>query len=107
MSHKHQVARTTITAAFAVIILVLGTTLAHAQAFADLKSALVDYSKADAQPRKTCEDLGKFKSKEIVQIAAAAMPAASNVPAHCRVTGLISPEIAFEVSLPAKWNGRF
>src|SRR5260370_42284252 len=29
------------------------------------------------------------------------------VPAHCRVTGLLSPEIAFEVSLPAKWNGRF
>ena len=28
-------------------------------------------------------------------------------PAHCRVTGLLSPEIAFEVSLPAKWNGRF
>src|SRR5947209_2309757 len=28
-------------------------------------------------------------------------------PAHCRVTGVLSPEIAFEVSLPAKWNGRF
>jgi feruloyl esterase len=85
----------------------VATTPARAQAFADLKSALVDYSKADIQPRKTCEDLGKFKSKELVQIAATTMPAASGAPAHCRVTGLIAPEIAFEVSLPAKWNGRF
>jgi len=67
----------------------------------------VDYSKADLQPRKTCEDLSKFKSKEIVQIAAAPMPASNTAPAHCRVTGVISPEVAFEVSLPAKWNGRF
>ena len=42
-----------------------------------------------------------------MQINAVAMPAASGAPEHCRVTGLISPEIAFEVSLPAKWNGRF
>ena len=35
------------------------------------------------------------------------MPASSAAPAHCRVMGLLSPEIAFEVSLPANWNGRF
>jgi feruloyl esterase len=79
----------------------------HAQAFADLKSALVDYSKSDLEPRKACEALGKFKSKEIAQIMAVAMPASAAAPAHCRVTGLLSPEIAFEVSLPARWNGRF
>jgi len=84
---------------------------ARAQAFADLKTALVDYSQADLAPRKACEALGKFKSKDIVQISAAMMPAVSAggaaAPAHCRVTGQLSPEIAFEVSLPAKWNGRF
>ncbi|HWF07574.1 MAG TPA: tannase/feruloyl esterase family alpha/beta hydrolase, partial [Bryobacteraceae bacterium] len=79
----------------------------HAQAFADLKSALADYSKSDLEPHKACEALGKFKSKEIAQINAVAMPASAAAPAHCRVTGLLSPEIAFEVSLPAKWNGRF
>jgi feruloyl esterase len=78
-----------------------------AQVFADLKSALVDYSKADIEPRKTCEALIKFKSKEIVQIAASQIPATAPTPSHCRVTGILSPEIAFEVSLPAKWNGRF
>jgi feruloyl esterase len=80
---------------------------ATAQAFADLKSALVDYSKSDLEPRKACEALGNFKSKDIAQISAAMTPAATGVPAHCRVSGLLSPEIAFEVSLPAKWNGRF
>jgi hypothetical protein len=104
MLHKRMIRRQT---AVTVVFLALGTLPAKAQVFADLKSALVDYSTAEIQPRKTCEDLGKFKSKEIVQIAAAAIPPASGAPANCRVTGLLSPEIAFEVSLPAKWNGRF
>ncbi len=77
------------------------------QAFADLKSALVDYSQSNLEPRKACEELATFKSKEIVQIHAAMTPASAAVPAFCDVTGLLSPEIAFEVSLPAKWNGRF
>jgi hypothetical protein len=80
---------------------------ARAQAFANVKSALVDYSKADLSPRKACEALSTFKSKDIAQISAAMIPPAGAAPAHCRVTGVLSPEIAFEVSLPAKWNGRF
>ncbi len=94
-------------AACAILLITGAATQARAQAFADLKNALVDYSKADLEPRKACETLGKFKSAEIAQIAAVSVPAAGMTPAHCRVTGLLSPEIAFEVSLPAKWNGRF
>lgn len=89
------------------ILMLSGSLPGRAQAFADLKSALVDYSKADIEARKSCEELDKFKSKDIVQIMAAAMPSSDAAPAFCRVTGLLSPEIAFEVSLPAKWNGRF
>src|SRR5947209_13762419 len=51
--------------------------------------------------------MGKFKSKDIAQINAAAMPAGATTPAHCRITGTLAPEIAFEISLPARWNGRF
>jgi len=80
---------------------------AQAQAFADLKSALVDYSKADAVPRRSCESLSRYRSKEVVEIHAAAIAAEGAVPAHCRVTGTLKPEIAFEVSLPPRWNGRF
>ena len=91
----------------AVVAIVVAGTPARAQAFADLKNALVDYSKADIAPRKGCEEMGKFKSSDIAQITAVAMPADTAAPAHCRVSGLLSPEIAFEVSLPARWNGRF
>jgi hypothetical protein len=80
---------------------------AHGQAFSDLKNALVDYSKSDHEPRKACEALGQFKSKEIAQITATVVAAGAAAPAHCRVSGVLSPEIAFEVSLPARWNGRF
>jgi hypothetical protein len=88
-------------------LMAASVTTVRAQAFADLKTALVDYSKADMEPRETCEALDKFKAREIVQIMAAEMPASASAPVHCRVTGMLSPEIAFEVSLPAKWNGRF
>ena len=72
----------------------------------ELKTALVDYAKANIDPHKACEEMGKFKSKDIAQINAAAMPAGATTPAHCRVTGLLSPEIAFEVSLPSKCASR-
>lgn len=85
----------------------LVTATAHAQVFADLQSALVDYSKAELTPRKMCEALSTYKGKEIARISAVNIPATTVAPAHCRVTGTLSPEIAFEVSLPAKWNGRF
>jgi feruloyl esterase len=77
-----------------------------AQPFSEHASALVDYEKADWQPGKTCEQIGKFEAQELVQITAMMIPAGA-APEHCRVTGLLAPEIAFEVSLPAKWNGRF
>jgi hypothetical protein len=88
-------------------VLALAGPYARAQAFNDLKSSLVDYSKADLEPRKVCDAMGKFKAKDIAQISSTMTVASSNAPAHCRVTGVLSPEIAFEVSLPSKWNGRF
>jgi feruloyl esterase len=99
---------TTINTALLGAILIAGTTLpAHAQAFAELKSALVDYSKAETEPRKACEAMSGFKSRDIAGISSVMIAADAAAPAHCRITGVLSPEIAFEVSLPAKWNGRF
>jgi feruloyl esterase len=91
----------------AIALIAVSGIPARAQAFAELKTALVDYSKADIQPHKTCDAMGAFKSKDIAMISAAQIPADASSPTHCRVTGLLSPEIAFEVSLPDKWNGRF
>lgn len=93
--------------AFAAVLGLVAVEPGFSQAFADAKGASVDYSKAEISPRKPCDTLTKFKAKEIVEIHATAIPASNNVPAHCRVTGVLSPEIAFEVSLPEKWNTRF
>ncbi len=80
---------------------------ARAQVFADLKSSAVDYGKADLAPKNACDGMGNFKDKEIVEIHAARVAATAQAPAYCKVTGVISPEVAFEVSLPDKWDGRF
>src|SRR5512146_2432541 len=100
-------AATSLSLVLGTAIFLLAAPAVRAQVFADAKTALVDYSKAELEPRKICEDLGKFKSKEIAQITAVAMPATSSAPDFCRVTGLLRPELAFEVSLPVHWNGRF
>ncbi len=89
------------------ILMAVSAAPGRAQDFANVKDALVDYSKANIKARKGCEELGKFRSKDLVQITAVAAPATGETPAYCHVTGLLAPEIAFEVSLPANWNGRF
>ncbi len=94
-------------AALVAMLVATGAAPLRAQAFADLKKAQVDYSKAGVKPRNACESLANFKSKDIAQIKAVTAPAEGTAPAHCEVTGTLSPEIAFEVSLPATWNGRF
>ena len=88
-------------------ILLTHATSANAQAFADLKSSLVDYSVGDAEPRITCEALQtSFKDKDVVSLTTRVVAAAADAPAHCRVSGVLSPEIGFEVNLPARWNHR-
>ena len=89
------------------VLLTLAAVLGRAQDFSGAKAALVDYSKAELEPGEACQAVGNFKSKDIVQITAAAVAATDATPSYCHVTGLLSPEIAFEVSLPDKWNGRF
>jgi feruloyl esterase len=83
------------------------TSAVQAQAFANVKSALVDYSKADLIPHESCESMRAYTSKDVAEIHAATIAADGTVAAHCRVTGVLKPEIAFEVSLPERWNGRF
>src|SRR6185503_4190632 len=80
---------------------------AWAQAFANAKSSLANYSSADSAPKKTCESLSTFKGKDIVAIQARVVAATADTPQHCRVTGTISPEVAFEINLPDRWNQRF
>ena len=48
-----------------------------------------------------------LKSKELVDIKTTVIAQTEDVPAHGRVSGVLKPEIGFEVNLPARWNRRF
>jgi hypothetical protein len=80
---------------------------AAAQAFANASTSLTKYSLAESTPSKPCESLSSFKAEGIVAIAARVVPATADTPQHCRVIGTITPEVAFEINLPDRWNQRF
>lgn len=71
------------------------------------KDTPVDYTKADITPAKTCEAMSRFKSDDILKLEAGEKPPEGDIPGFCKVRGTLAPEIAFEVNLPEKWNGRF
>jgi len=91
----------------AAAALTLSAPQARAQAFAGAAGSASRYSQARIAPHRSCESLGQFSARELVTLTAQAVAATTAAPAHCRVSGVLSPEIAFEVSLPAHWNGRF
>jgi tannase/feruloyl esterase len=78
-----------------------------AQPFANAKTSLAGYGAASTAPKKACESLSGFKGKEITTIQSRVVMATGDAPQHCRVTGIIAPEVAFEVDLPDRWNRRF
>jgi hypothetical protein len=82
-------------------------TPALAQPFANAKSSLANFTVADTAPRKACDALSSFTSEGVVSIQARVVAATADTPAHCRVVGTITPEVAFEVNLPDRWNRRF
>ena len=80
---------------------------AQAQPFAQRATGAVDYDRAMGAPAKACAELRNRPLEDVVALRATAVPESSAAPAHCRVSGTIAPAIAFEVSLPERWNGRF
>jgi feruloyl esterase len=79
---------------------------AHAQPFANARSSQAQYSNATLRPAAQCEQVDLEGIADVVEIAAHTVAREGNTPQHCRVTGALSPEIAFEVNLPTPWNGR-
>ena len=80
--------------------------IAVAQPFANARAAQAGFVGGDLKPAAACEQLNTRGIADVVEIAARTVAAEGNTPQHCRVSGTLSPEVAFEVSLPAEWNGR-
>ncbi len=74
--------------------------------FLDAGRSAIDYRVAEVEAQRACHDLRRLAGGQLTIVAADAMPAAAGIPAFCRVTGVIAPEIQFEVALPLKWNRR-
>jgi len=94
-----------IVASSVVLSLSLGS-FAAAQPFANAGSSQAQYASGSLRPAARCEQLDVRGIADVVEITARSVAAEGDTPQHCRVAGLLSPEIAFEVNLPAAWNGR-
>jgi hypothetical protein len=90
-----------------VLLRVAGAVPVASQPFADAQSSVAGYTVANLTAQRSCDSMASFRGDGITALEARVVPATADAPQHCRVTGLIAPEIAFEVSLPDRWNGRF
>jgi hypothetical protein len=93
----------------AMVMAVMWATVATAaaQPFANAASSVSRYAVADSMPARACDSLSTFKGDGIASVEARVIPATADAPPHCRVSGTITPEVAFEVNLPDRWNQRF
>ena len=84
-----------------------GALAQNGYSFTDAANSAVHYDVAPAKPAMSCVSVANLATAETTIISVRIVPEADGVPEHCRVTGLIQPEIRFELNLPIKWNRRF
>jgi feruloyl esterase len=90
-----------------IIVGLAGARLAaqNSSQFRDWKASALSGG-GDANPAVACASLVSLTGYEFSVLSAIVIPASSDAPEYCRVSGLIQPEIRFEVNLPTPWNGR-
>ncbi len=79
----------------------------QAQAFSESALSTIRYTVARIQPQLHCAQLAQRAGGEVSYLQPQSVAAVGEMPSFCRVKGLIAPEVAFELSLPLNWNGRF
>jgi len=89
------------------IILSAAAAEAQAQAFANAQSSAAGYTTATHTARVSCAGMSNFVRKDLFDVGSTDYPAKGKTPRYCQIKGKLRPEIAFEVSMPEKWNGRF
>lgn len=77
------------------------------ESFGDSATSPVDYRAAPYVPQNTCVQMMRNTNFEYSVMSVENVATSKDAPAHCRVHGLIQPEIQFWVFLPETWNGRF
>jgi hypothetical protein len=75
--------------------------------FTDAARSASGYARPTVRPQMACRDLLGLTDPDVSIISAEMIAAGDGVPEHCRVNGVLAPEIRFQVNLPAWWNRRF
>lgn len=90
----------------ALCVLVSAPVLAqNGYSFRDFANAPV--SNAGVVPQLECAEIGRLEIPELVSLSVQTIAANGEIPAHCRIDGVLSPEIGFQINLPDRWNQRF
>lgn len=90
---------------FACLVAVGGAAAQNGSQFRDWNSYAKD-SSAPSQRKLTCKGLLNLTGYEFSINSATLVAANADAPEHCRVSGLILPEVQFELDLPTAWNAR-
>jgi hypothetical protein len=95
----------------AVALLLAGALAPQARAqngysFIDAQRSPLNYRVGGVAPRMACRDLARLSDSHLTIVSTEAVAATADVPAFCRVLGIIQPEVKFEVALPTAWNRR-
>ena len=79
----------------------------NGSSFLDVQRSTIDYTAGTTLPAASCPSLVGLTGYDYSVISATLVEATADTPEHCRVYGVIPPEIRFGVHLPSGWNGRF
>ena len=82
----------------------------NGSSFLDAPSSDIDYRVPHINrqgPSAACRSLVGLTGHDYSVVSATLVTATRDVGEHCRVYGVIQPEVRFGVHLPTAWNGRF
>ncbi|MEE2638610.1 MAG: tannase/feruloyl esterase family alpha/beta hydrolase, partial [Acidobacteriota bacterium] len=79
----------------------------NGSSFIDADRSFIDYTVTTTRPAVSCQSLIGLGGYDFSVVSATRFAATTATPEHCRVYGIIRPEIRFGVHLPTGWNGRF
>lgn len=75
--------------------------------FSRAEQSPIRYTLAPQHPGRSCASLRDVLPADVTVTSATVVPATGGeAPEHCRVRGVIAPEVRFEVNLPTDWNRR-
>lgn len=90
----------------ALLTTVVGGTASAQSSFRNASSAEVSYTRTPHRAALACETLRQWTNYDYSVVTAQVIAAKDGIPEHCRIEGVIDPEVQFQVNLPADWNGR-